>query len=395
MTFELNNPQAQHLVEMRLLQSDPNDPVHNIRVLMPGTENTYQSQPYYQPWRQEVQKFSVLRFMDWGKTNNWGFGTPWDTQANTDRISWSQRAQNDYYTWTTHKGIPYEMMAKTANDLGVDIWLTVPHNASDAYIREMARFFRDNLHSDRTVYIEYSNEIWNWMFGQTKWLNDQGNQNLAWPERTVPFIQNVMDIWTEEYAGQMDRLVRTVGVQGASWGLSQRFASNLRPGSFDAIAPAAYFHIDAAGYTELARLGANATADDVIRLTQASQAEALSQLQALKTQVADPLGVPMLFYEGGQHLTPQPFGSVQPYNQALMDAQRHPGMRTLYDNWFAGIHQILDGQATVFANFSFVKQRSGRYGSWGMLESMTQDRNLIPAPKYDALMQEITTCGVK
>lgn len=393
LSFDVMNPQPGDLVEMRLLQSDANDPVHNIRVLMPGTESSYQSQPYYQPWLQEAQRFAVLRFMDWGKTNNWGFGTPWDTQADTSRMAWSQRAQPDNYTWTTHKGIPYEMMAQTANALGKDIWLTVPHNASDEYIREMARFFRDHLDSNRTVYLEYSNEIWNWMFGQTKWLNDLGDQNVAWPERTVPFIQNVMDIWTEEYAGQMERLVRVVGVQGASWGLSQRFASNLRTGSFDAIAPAAYFHINTAGYTELANLGANATADDVIRVTQASLAEGLAQLQDLKTKVADPLGVPMLFYEGGQHLTPQPFGTVQPYNQALMDAQRHPGMRTLYDDWFAGLHQILQGQATVFANFSFVKQLSGQYGSWGILESMTQDRNVIPAPKYEALMQQINSCG--
>ncbi len=40
-------------------------------------------------------------------------------------------------------------------------------------------------------------------------------------------------------------------------------------------------------------------------------------------------------------------------------------------------------------NFSFVSARSARYGSWGILESMDQDTDLIPAPKYKAIIEAV------
>ena len=40
-------------------------------------------------------------------------------------------------------------------------------------------------------------------------------------------------------------------------------------------------------------------------------------------------------------------------------------------------------------NFSFIGQRSARYGSWVIFETMDQDTALIPAPKYKALMENM------
>ena len=43
----------------------------------------------------------------------------------------------------------------------------------------------------------------------------------------------------------------------------------------------------------------------------------------------------------------------------------------------------------LYMAFSFIGARSARYGSWGMLESVTQDTTLVPAPKYRAIMAYI------
>lgn len=72
----------------------------------------------------------------------------------------------------------------------MDAWVCVPHLADENYIRSMAQLFRANLDPDLKIYVEYSNETWNWIFQQTHYLNDNGDQNVLWPERTVPFVQN-------------------------------------------------------------------------------------------------------------------------------------------------------------------------------------------------------------
>jgi hypothetical protein len=45
------------------------------------------------------------------------------------------------YTWTSYKGIPYEMMIMLMEELHVDGWVCIPHAASDDYIRNMAIIF--------------------------------------------------------------------------------------------------------------------------------------------------------------------------------------------------------------------------------------------------------------
>lgn len=96
--------------------------------------------------------------MDWGATNNWSQGQSWEW-GDPSLIDWEDRARYDYYTWTTSKGVPYEMMVRLMNDYAIDGWVCVPHKASDEYITEMARYFREHLEPGRRLTVEYSNEI--------------------------------------------------------------------------------------------------------------------------------------------------------------------------------------------------------------------------------------------
>ena len=252
--------------ELKITRSNSSNPIKNIRLLMPGAEITYQSQPFYTPFVQRLLPFKAIRFMDWGQTNNWGnadAGSGYDEATDTVRIEWGQRAQMSNLTWANNKGMPYEMMIELCNELNKDMWICIPHNASSDYIKQMSVLVKTRLKPNLKVYVEYSNEIWNWMFGQTQWLFKFGKQTTPWPERIVPFVQNAMDKWTEGFAGQMNRCVRVVAVQAAWQDVSNRIVFNMRPNSFDAFSPAAYFGLSDESDQLLDSLGTAATIADV------------------------------------------------------------------------------------------------------------------------------------
>ncbi len=374
-------PETNGLIGLRIVESSAADHVRNIRVLLPGHELDYMNTTWEPEWVSKLQPFNTLRFMDWGLTNN------------STHTQWSQRPIRSDYTYT-NQGIPYELWIQACNDLQKDAWVCVPHLADDNYIRSMAQLFRDSLDPNLKIYVEYSNETWNWMFNQTHHLNDNGDQNVPWPERTVPFVQNCLNLWTDEFSGQLDRLVRLVGVQAGWQDVSNRVVFNMTPGSFDAFSPAAYFHLDANGYTGLSNLGASATGTDVLYYAQQSLAEAFNYMVSQKESIADSLNIPMLLYEGGQHLTPDPFGSVQPYNPALVAANQSEGMYDLYMQWMDSLRSLGTPENPILLmHFSFINNVSEQYGSWGSLEHQWNDQFPYPnAPKYRALLENSHDC---
>ena len=367
-----------NIMQLIIKRSNRNNHVRNIRFLMPGTESTYLSQPYNPKWLQQLQPFKTIRFMDWGATNN------------SPNAHWSDRARRDNYTWSTENGAPYEEMIRLCNTLQADAWVNVPHLADSNYIRQMATLMRDSIDANLKIYVEYSNEIWNWMFNQTNYLNNTGNQNVAWPERIVPFIQRVMDIWTDVFQGQMHRLVRVVGGQHYWPDVSRRIALNMRAGSFDAFSPAAYIGFGDHGDSVITSLGASVRPQLVLQLARLEMdAHALPLLQELRKTICDVRSVRLVYYEGGQGLTPNPFGSLQPYNKALEDAQSLPEMYTLYNDWLARLRALSDN--SLFMNFTFASPKNGRYGSWGALEYIGQ--NIDNAPKYRALIDNLCSAS--
>lgn len=400
MTFRFTRSSAPEvpIVELVIDRSEASDPVRNIRVLMPGTEATYQKQPFNPLWVAKLKDFRSVRFMDWGATNGWGQSDPW-TWDDPKLFSWDQRADLGFYTWAEGRGIPFEMMIRLMNELDLDGWVCVPHRASPEFMRKMAALFHEGLEPSRRLTVEYSNEAWNWMFGQAQWLRTYGRpsptavaraggQALEWPETITGNIQDCLDIWTTVWGADVGRLTRVVGLQTGWLDVSQRIAFNLRPGSFDAVAPAFYFSLGEEADQALDALGPRASVADVARWTRINRDKnEIVWMKDIKTKVADKLGVPMAFYEGGQHLTPTPFGQEPTYAEALLAIQRDPVMEDLYREWFTFLKTLRRGNEPLsLMNFSFVGGRSAAYGSWGLLETLDQDLTRIPAPKYRAVL---------
>ncbi len=378
------------ILEIIMSSSSIDDPVNNMRLLLPGTESTYETQAFNQDWLDAIDQFSTLRFMDWGNTNFWGQVDPYTWQDPT-LFDWDQRTNPDFYTYTGNKGVPYELMIDLTNQLDIDAWVCIPHLASDDYISQMADLFRDNLETDRHLYVEYSNEIWNWIFGQAQWLNEYScnGGSDTWPECIVPNIQNALDLWSSSFSSDLSRITRVAGVQGSWLDVSERMVYNLNPNTVDAVSPACYFSFLESSYPILDNLGANATIDDIALHARMSMSDDLNSVEQIKT-ISDSLEVPLIFYEGGQHLTPDPFGEVPTYEVAMKDIQRDTAMYNLYNEWFDSLRSVHTGtDPFLLMHFNFIAPRSAQYGSWGLLEYMNQDTNLIPAPKYAALLENL------
>src|SRR5205085_12212945 len=101
-----------------------------------------------------LRTYSVLRFMDWSKTNGSGVKT------------WSQRAPLSYANWTGPAGVPIEIMVALCNRVGAHPWFNIPHLTDDTYATNFAQLVKANLDPALGVYVEYSNETWNWGFAQ-------------------------------------------------------------------------------------------------------------------------------------------------------------------------------------------------------------------------------------
>lgn len=370
---------------MKILESKQGDHIRNIRIYLPGYDEGSQSHPFENAWLEKLSPFSAIRFMDWGYTNN------------QEVSAWEDRSQPGDYCHTQKTGIPYEYWIQLCNLMQKDAWICIPHRADGDFIDSLALLFRDGLDPGLRLYVEYTNEYWNWIFSQAHYVHDSLDQNLNWPERYAPRLAEVMQRFSRHFSGTAsDRLVRVFATQHAWWDLGWRVMDQLElqgdTGLIDAISIAGYMGI----YTDsLAMLGAAATADDVIRLGRSLSFDPSKyavmgwEQHAMMAQRWDKQ---LLFYEGGQHFTPEPFGTVQPYGPALVDAQFHPGMYDLYNDLLALLRRLSD-EEMLFMNFSFIAPSSEQYGSWGALTHQFDEQAPYPnAPKYRALLDNIFDC---
>jgi chitodextrinase len=234
------------------------------------------------PWRSDfvsdLTPYSVLRFMDWGPTNgsefvNWSSRIP----KTADHYNVTVPLTNGDGSTTTGRGVAYEWQIDLCNKASADMWINIPHKASDDFVRQLARLIRDNLTDRKKVYVEYSNEVWNWGFQQTHYADAQGQARgfvgsypfkgntvyiNAWWGYYVYRSCQVARIFEEEFAGQTDRLVKVLGTQlgydnwpdfVATWGdihpvalqhMAALFQPSINPNNvrFDAYAVAPYWN---------------------------------------------------------------------------------------------------------------------------------------------------------
>jgi hypothetical protein len=133
-------------VYVQLLKTNPANPVRNIRVILAKDEyTTYNTDILTENFMIFISQFSTIRFMDLLSTN----GSPVS--------EWSQTTRADQDTQAQPTGISMDLLSKIIRRTGRNVWINVPHAASDNYIQSLAQYLKDNIASGRTIYVEYSN----------------------------------------------------------------------------------------------------------------------------------------------------------------------------------------------------------------------------------------------
>ena len=358
--------------------------IRNIRVVLASDEALLNSGKVFNPTF--VQRFGwsgVLRFMDWMNTNG-------STQS-----AWSARPVPSYGYYGLSTGVPVEIMVALANELNAAPWFNMPAMATDDYMTQFASLVHQQLAGSQKVYVEYSNETWNYTFSQASWIQTQG---LAlWPSAN-PFTANrsyfgmrvaqMCDDWKAAWGPDANRVVCVLAAQAANtWTATQSLACPLWSGGpcsahgIGAIAIAPYFGYDVPdSWTTQSDGGLDSLFTEMTQGGLAPGGYAGGMIkQAIDwvtsyVPVANSYGLPLVAYEGGQTLVNSNDAAL---TALYMAANNDPRMGAAYTTYLNGWKNS-GGQ--LFVNFSDAGVYS-KWGSWGVLQNI-MDTN---SPKYRAL----------
>lgn len=128
--------------------------------------------PTVNPWSDtyvdSLRPYGVVRMLDLNLTNCNGL-VPGSERSGrwADRKQPSDPQQGSFNE-DRDTPVAYEYQIDLANQVGADLWLTVPHLSREdpTYFTQLAELVRTRLDPSRRVYIEYSNETWNALFSR-------------------------------------------------------------------------------------------------------------------------------------------------------------------------------------------------------------------------------------
>ncbi len=361
-------------IYLKVVESDPTNPVRNIRVLTPGFEHR-PNQKFHPLFLERLRGFGTLRFMDWQRTN--------DSQL----VSWDERTLPHSYTQATEGGVSIEDMIDLCNTLRADGWFCIPHQADDSFVQGLAELLQERLNPDLKAYVEYSNEVWNSQFDQASWCEAQGlaqglSQNglqarLYFQSRRSVEIFEIFD----EVYEDTSRIVKVLAAQSANPWISTQLLDHQDAYQYaDALAIAPYFG-GSLGHPNQAAETMTLGVDGVLDACEQSF-DSLFETVAEQVQVAQERELELLAYEGGQHLVGV---GAWAWNEDLADllisANRHPRMGELYREYFTRWRAVGGGDFMAFSSC----QRPSVYGSFGSQEY--QDQPIAEAHKFRALRE--------
>ncbi len=354
---------------VRILETDPNDYLRDIRVFLPGFTSEAWNPAFLARWR----GVDTVRFMDMQRTNGSKL-EKWDGRPTPEDASYAR------------SGAPIEVLCSLANELGANAWFCVPHRADDEFVRKMAETIRTHLRPDLKAYIEYSNEVWNGQFEQCRYACEQGKTLLpdaspwecgwAWTGRRSTEIFRIFDdVFGKE---SRKRVVRVLASQAANPYVSEQILKQddcWKSTDVLAIAPYMGMSIPKENADEFVALGLNGVLD---KLENEALPQAVDAMQK-QQELARKYGLKLVCYEAGQHIVGLWGANDRDELNALCrEANRSERMGKIYDKYFTAWE---NAGGDLLCHFSSTGQWS-KWGSWGLLQF--SDENPKDSPKYQA-----------
>jgi hypothetical protein len=342
--------------------------------------------------------------------------------AATDRTclkQWANRNPDTNWTQASPKGVALEYLVDIANAADIDPWFCIPHGADDAYVTAFAQLVLQRLNTQHNVYIELSNELWNFSgdYPQADWA--QANGSHAFPTLSADLARTrfvakrsaeIFHLFEQVFAGQTQRLVKILPgitpIPSLNDQLLLDFADptvNVHGVSANVLAIAGYFGgevVDEIAYElatglrtqypsvqEILDRGRDAiTIDRPDPTAPGETVESLTTMVTANKVVADAHGVPLIAYEGGQALHQNLGEANDPtLGQTAIDANRDAQMYGIYNH-------LMDTWSTIgtglFMHYSLANRPTIEWDSYGSLE--WADQPVTDAHKYRALVDRVT-----
>ena len=453
LSFDQTDPERQRF-DLNVTYNNLANPIKNIRIVMPGgicegapsvrvndasacaagkfhsfeetlktNRNAIVFNPDYLNFLKDFRVMRMMNFMEVSPSLKNTCGSASNTDCLLKTFEWENRASMDAATWGGSantalldrygRGAPIEVQVELANQLNAHPWFNIPHNATDYYVQEFARYVREHLNPNLKAYVEYTNEAWNDTFWANAYVRQKGmtdnlSSSLYWAGvyYYAKHAAHLYDIWEEEFGGT-SRLVRILGTYQASTDLTNNMlAYSDVKNHVDAVAMGAYFHAcwSRSTKTECADTGkvpktlTEATSVDEIfaAIDNANDPYGLPSLQkqiAAQAAITKKYGKALFAYEGGQHLTIN-------WTDSSIDNTRKDNLLNLFrtanrdarmgERYTALLNAWKDNGGQQFMLYT-LPQSYHKYGTFGIKESLLQPRG--EAPKYDAAMKFQETQG--
>ncbi|AKF03196.1 Cellulose-binding domain protein [Sandaracinus amylolyticus] len=389
-------------IELVIMRTNPQNPVRNIRVLVPGGacsedqarycderrpcgdagecrsfEQIHREQVFHPDFLRSMRGYSAIRFMNWADANSTitrEFETRWSDRTELEDVRWGPRA-------------PLEVMIDLANRVHAEPWISLPSRADDDYARRAGELFRARLDPGLRVWVEYSNEVWNSMFPQHEYAADQGLRLGLSSDRYEAVLRYYSRRTGELHRafgaglGDASRMVRVYAGQSASPWVAEQILGFEGAGSrADAWAIAPYFGTTVTG--ETLPQWASLTPDEFFAREQASAIDVVREHVSGNLEIARQYGLPLVGYEGGQHYVGYDAAQTdQRIEQLFAAVNRDARMEGFYLRYLDAWRDAGGGLLMHHVDCA----GGGRYGYWGASEYLGQPDE--EAPKRRALMR--------
>ena len=403
--FNYTGGDYQPYVYLTFNNLNASNPLSDVHVVRADQVDQFNAGELFNPaFLDKVSQWGVVRFMDWGNTND------------SDPVSWSTRTTLADGSWgqVNNDGVPLEAMVKLANEAHVDMWYNVPTTADDSYVTNALTYIRDHLDPTLKVHVEWSNEVWNTAFNAWDYASAKANAlwgngssvshgaNIYYGYRSAQVADIANKVFTGTHAGQ---LVDVLGGQAAGSPLMTYMLQGIAKAGlgsaatlFDDYAVAPYFggELSSAGasssdkaiilnWANSGAAGLDAAFHELQYGGSLSHDQSLAQVQNWLTSsatAAQSAGLNLVAYEGGASLETTRFSTtdratVKAFFGKLMN---DPRMGDLYTKL---VENFKAAGGSEFLAFNDV---SGNVtgGYWGVLDSIYDSSS----PRYDALIAE-------
>ena len=349
---------------LRLTEVNPQDYVHNIRVVMPGFEKTFETEPFHPVFLKQWKGFACFRFMDWMHTNG------------SEIRTWAERPTLQHATFSK-RGVALEWMIDLCNRQKADAWFCMPHLADDDFVRRFVQMVKERLDPSLKIYIEYSNEVWNGQFAQCRYAGEQGvalglgTKDKPWEAGwayTARRSLEIFAIWDSVFGGHA-RFVRVIPTQSANSGVTKgilRDPEVAKHADALAIAPYMGYSIGRGKTADLGEQMKTWTVEQMLADFEKGAFEESLKHMRMNKELADQHGLKLIAYEGGQHMVAfmRDPATVKAVSATMHACNRHPRMGELYTRYY---DEWAKAGGDLFAVFSSIGSYSN-HGAWGLAE---------------------------